>query len=165
MNQVPPITGVAEVVLSVADIDKMKAFYQSVLGFSLYGEWCIPAGPDGEPTEPEEDSDEKPTIVFLTIRELDTILGRNGHPELLALIDYRRHANAVNRFDGHDVRRSTLNHLAFEIPPESYDAHWQRLTELGLSPTSTEFQSMQARAIFFRDPEDNVLELICHLAR
>ncbi len=37
------------------------------------------AGPDGELT-----------VAFLTITDMDTPLGRHGHPQLLALIDYRR---------------------------------------------------------------------------
>ncbi|HNO79803.1 MAG TPA: VOC family protein [Phycisphaerae bacterium] len=151
----PPITGVAEIVLSVRDLPQMREFYRSVLGFGVFSEGCYETQ-DG-PTEGGE-----PTICFLTIREIDTPLGRHGHPQLLALIDHRRHVFARPRFDGHDVRRSTLNHLAFEIPPESYDAHNQRLVALGLNPTYSEFPAMNAKAIFFKDPEGNTLELICH---
>lgn len=89
-------------------------------------------------------------------------MGRHGHPQLFALIDYRRHAFAKRRFTGHDPATSTLNHLAFEILPEAYESEKARLEELGLSPRTTEFPGMSAKALFFSDPEGNVLELICH---
>lgn len=147
-----PVTGVSEVVLSVDDLPTMREFYIRVLGFPLHSELSretLEGDPDGEPT-----------ITFLTICETDTPLGNGGHPQLLALIDWRRHVHARKRFVGHDVTRSTLNHLAFEIPPESFDEHAARLQDLELS--FSEFPSMNARAMFFHDPEGNALELICH---
>jgi catechol 2,3-dioxygenase len=154
-NVAPPITGVAEIVLSVRDLPQMRDFYRSVLGFGVFSESCHES--EAGPTDGGE-----PTICFLSIREIDTPLGRHGHPQLLALIDHRRHVFAKPRFDGHDVRRSTLNHLAFEIPPESYEAHNDRLIRFGLNPTYSEFPAMNAKAIFLKDPEGNTLELICH---
>ncbi len=155
MAAIPPITGVAEIVLSVRDLPKMRDFYREVLGFALLGEACHETGP-------EPDLDGEPTIAFLTIKQMDTPLGRHGHPQLLALIDFQRHVFAKARFDGHEPARSTLNHLAFEIAPESYEAHKQRLETLGLRPRQAAFPAMTARALFFSDPEQNLLELICH---
>lgn len=156
MSDMPPITGVAEIVLSVRDLPAMREFYSRVLGFRLHSEACHEHGAEPEAGEP--------TICFLTICDIDTPLGRHGHPQLLALIDHRRHVFARSRLVGHDVSRSTLNHLAFEIPPESFDAWRERLTGLGLGPTVSEFPAMKARAMFFRDPEGITLELICHIA-
>lgn len=153
MHEIPPITGVAEIVLSVSDLPAMRAFYRDVLGFPVYSELCIEK--DGV-----VDPNGLATICFLTIKELQTPLGEK-HPQLLALIDYKRHASAKKRLIGHDVQRSTLNHLAFEIPPESYDAHRDRLKSMELLETETEFPGMNAKAMFFRDPERNVLEFIC----
>ena len=154
MNTVPPITGVSEVVLNVADLPRMREFYVSVLSFPVHSEISM------ETLVPDPNSD--PTISFLTICQTDTPLCRGGHPQLLVLIDYRRHIHAKARFVGHDVTRSTLNHLAFEIPPESYDAHVRNLTDLKITLSFSEFPSLNARAVFFRDPEGNTLELICH---
>ena len=148
------ITGVSEVVLSVADLPKMRDFYMRILGFPLHSELSM------EKLVPDPDGD--PTITFLTICETDTPLGREGHPQLLAMIDYRRHIHARRRFTGHDVTQSTLNHLAFEIPAASFEEQAKRLTDVGIEITFSEFPGMNARAIFFKDPEGNVLELICH---
>ena len=151
MKDALQITGVAEVVLSVRNLPLMREFYRDVLGFALHSEGCYDQGP--KPTPGGE-----ATISFLTIRQIDTPLGRNGHPQLLALIDFKRHA----RLFGHEQTTSTLNHLAFEIPPESYEAQRQRLESLGLAPSLSEFPDMAAKALFFSDPEGNQLELICH---
>lgn len=153
MPEMPPITGVAEIVLSVSDLPLMREFYVDVMGFPVYSEACI-----------EDDSgvnlDGEPTISFMTIKQINTPLGPT-HPQMLVLIDYQRHASAKKRLIGHDVRRSTLNHLAFEIPPESYDAHRTRLLSLGLKLSETSFPAMNAKAMFFKDPEANALEFIC----
>lgn len=154
MKNIPPITGVSEIVLSVADLPTVRDFYINILGFPLHSELSM------ENLDPDPDGD--PTISFLTICQTDTPLGRGGHPQLLALIDYRRHVHARKRLVGHDVTQSTLNHLAFEIPPDSFDDHSKRLDELGIQLTFSDFPDMNARAIFFKDPEGNVLELISH---
>lgn len=125
-----------------------------VMGFPLHSEVSLEeavADPDGEPT-----------ITFLTICETNTPLALGGHPQLMALIDYRRHIHARRRFVGHDISQSTLNHLAFEIPPDSFDAHASRLSDLGIALWFSDFPAMNARAMFFSDPEGNLLELICH---
>jgi catechol-2,3-dioxygenase len=158
MNQPPTIIGVAEVALSVNDLPSMKKFYQDILGFELLSEACHENSEIADP-------DGKPTIVFLIIRDSTSPLGTHGHPLLLVLIDHRRHVFARNRLVGHDVSRSTLNHLAFEIPLEQYDSTLVRLNSLQLNPTESVFDHMNAKAIFFRDPEGNVLELICHVPR
>ncbi len=154
MANQPPIAGLSEVVLNVIDLPKMRDFYMRVMGFPLHSEVSLET--------PEADPDGEPTITFLTVCQTDTPLGRGGHPQLLALIDFRRHVYAKARVTGHDVSRSTLNHLAFEIPPESFDEHVARFGELGIEVVFSEFPAMQARAMFFQDPEGNALELICH---
>ncbi len=154
MQKIPSITCVSEIVLNVADLPKSREFYMRVMGFPLHSELSMEdaaADPDGEPT-----------ITFLTICETNTPLGLGGHPQLLALIDYRRHVHAKRRFVGRDTSQSTLNHLAFEIPPDSFDAHAKRLSDFGIDLSFSDFPAMNARAMFFKDPEGNVLELICN---
>jgi len=153
-QRTPSILGVSEIVLSVADLPVMRQFYVEVLGFpvlreiSMETETAVPGG--------------EPTISFLKLQDCDTPLGRHLHPQMLVLIDYQRHVYARERFTGHEVGKSTLNHLAFEISPEDYEWYSDRLSELGVGLHFSEFPDLSARAIFFNDPEGNVLELICH---
>ena len=154
VDGVPPILGVSEIVLSVADLPAMRQFYVQVLGFPVLNEKSMESEthrPSGEPT-----------ISFLKIGDCDTPLGRHLHPQMLVLIDFQRHVYARERLIGHDVKRSTLNHLAFEISPEDYDLHLKRLQDRGIDVRFSEFPELCARAIFFNDPEGNLLELICH---
>ena len=148
------VTGVAEVALNVRDLPRMRRFYEEVLGFPLLYQGCHEDGPEPDPAG-------EPTIAFLTIAESDTPLGRRGHPQILALIDYRRHAFAQARFRGHERSTSTFNHLAFEIPADRYEAERARLAERGLEPDAVPLPGMAARSLFFDDPEGNQIELIC----
>ncbi len=139
------IRGLAEVVLNIRDMDAMLAFYQGVVGLREHGRM------------PEVD----PTIVFLEVAPLGSALGA-AHPQVLALIDPARHPPAAGRFDTPQRRRSTLNHVAFEIEESDYRPELARLAGLGIETVTAAFPHMRAKAIFFRDPEDNTLELICH---
>jgi len=150
----PRVLGVSEIVLSVRDIPTMRDFYTRVMGFPFVTEACHENGADPDPTG-------EPTITFLKIAETNTPLGRDRHPQLLVLIDHKRHVFARSRLVGHDVTRSTLNHLAFEISPESCDSWQSKLTSLGLDPRPSAFPAFGAKALFIRDPEGNTLELIC----
>ena len=151
MTKALPITAIAEIVLSVSDLHQMKQFYVDVLGFKFLKESSFDKEgnlvPDGEPT-----------ISFLTIKELDTPLGRHSHPQVLVFIDYQRHSSGR---PGHEVSTSTLHHLAFEIPPDSYEAHHKKLQLLDLDPKEIVFESISAKSLFFKDPEGNSIELIC----
>ena len=140
------IKGVAEIVINVRDLAGMQKFYEDVLGFTFHSAF------------PEEE----PTIVFLAIKELDSPLGRGGHPQAFALIDAKRHLFTRDTYSGLNHQRSPLNHLAFEIDEADYDGEQQRLRSLGLEVSTMQFPHMQAKAIFFKDPEGNLLELICH---
>ena len=140
----PNIRGVAEIVLNARDLDSMSAFYQGVLGFELHSQ------------HPKA----HPTIVFMRIGPCHTGLNES-HPQQLALIDPDRHPAAKGRFDAPTDRAFPLNHIAFEIEEREYDAHLEHLRNEGLEPFEAKFEHAQAKALFFRDPEGNRLELIC----
>ena len=70
--------------------------------------------------------------------------------------------NTRDTYVGLDNQRSSLNHFAFEIDEASYNSEQRRLKDLGLETLLRTFPFLQARAIFFNDPEGNRIELICH---
>ena len=153
MTKLPPITGIAEIVLNVTDLARMRTFYQQALRFQFHSQQSMETekpNPQGEPT-----------ICFLQISESNSPLSVNGHPQLLALIDYKRHVFA-KRFTGLRSDESSLNHLAFEIPEAGFTDYLEHLTSLGIDAFVTQFPAMNAQAIFFSDPEGNRLELIAH---
>ncbi len=128
------IMHIAEVALRVRDLPRMKAFYQERLGLEV-----------------ELEGDHH---VFLKVGELPSPLGQVGHPQMLVLFD---------RQVALDQATTTLDHLAFEIPPDRLATERQRLRargELVRERAWPETLPWRARALFFYDPEGNVVELI-----
>lgn len=129
------IMHIAEVGLSVKDLPRSVAFYQKVLGLEIVRAY--------------------PTIVFLKAGELDSPLGRGGHPQLLVLFDRQVQP---------DIALTTLDHIAFEIPLEGFQAEHQRLQQFGLEVSERiwrgEYAWLGARSLFIDDPDGNNVELI-----
>lgn len=140
------VKGVAEIVLNVHDIDKMRRFYEQVIGFEFHSQF------------PEDN----PTIIFLTIKEQDSPLARGGHPQIFGLVDPERHMFRRSGFAGLDVSRSSLNHLALEIDRSDFESELERLESLGLEVSTVAFPRLNAIGLFFEDPERNLIEFICH---
>ena len=128
---------IAEVGLRVKDLPQMVAFYQEVLGLEIVRTF--------------------PKYVFMKAGELDSALGRGGHPQLLVLFD---------REVALDIALTTLDHLAFEIPLERYAAERERLQAMGLELVERAWSGihawLRARSLFVDDPEGNTIELIAH---
>ena len=128
------ITHIAEVGLSVDNLQEMVAFYENVLGFEVENVYANHA--------------------FLKIANLDSPLGEIGHALILGLFDRQSERN---------VNTSTLDHLAFEIPAEFYDeavGHFQSLNMVIRERSWPDSLDWKARSFFFKDPEGNVIEII-----
>jgi catechol 2,3-dioxygenase len=128
---------IAELGLRVTDLPRAVAFYQEVLGLEIVRAY--------------------PTIVFLKTGELDSPLGHGGHPQLLVLFDRKVKL---------DIALTTVDHFAFEISLEKYPTERERLEQMGLELTERiwrgEYAWLQARSVFFDDPDGNTIELIAH---
>jgi len=126
---------IAELGLRVTDLPRAVAFYQEVLGLEIVRAY--------------------PTIVFLKAGELDSPLGRGGHPQLLVLFDRQVQI---------DITLTTLDHIAFEIPLEHFQAERERLQQLGLEVSERiwrgEYAWLGACSLFLDDPDGNNVELI-----
>jgi catechol-2,3-dioxygenase len=84
---------------------------------------------------------------------LEVAAGVAGHPQLLVLFDRAREVGPES---------STLDHVAFVIEPDEYDARRRRLEEHGLEVTPKEFPSFGWRALFVSDPDGNTVEFVCY---
>ena len=76
-----------------------------------------------------------------------------GHPQALVLFD--RGAPVA-------PDTSTLDHLAFVIDVDAYQARRSQLERLGLRVTPKEFPLFHWRALFVTDPDGNTVEFVCH---
>jgi len=90
----------------------------------------------------------EPYFVFFKVAE-----AVDGHPQIFALFD--READV-------EQAHSSLDHFAFLIDLETYGAHQQRLTQLGVDVFPKTFPHFHWRALFFADPEGNTVEFVCH---
>jgi catechol 2,3-dioxygenase-like lactoylglutathione lyase family enzyme len=128
---------IAEVGLRVTDLPRAVAFYQEALGLEIVRSYL--------------------TIVFLKAGELDSQLGRGGHPQLLVLFDRQVQLT---------IALTTLDHLAFEISLEQVPTERERLQQMGLEVIERiwqgEYAWLRARSLFFDDPDGNTIELIAH---
>lgn len=144
MEERRPITGISEVVLRVEDIDAVRAFYVDVVGLELWRS--------------------SPGFVFLKVADVDSPLGRESHPQVVALVDRDEHPWEWPGIDyrSPDPARSSLDHIAFEIHPDTIESERERLEDEGLDVAVVTFPFLRARGLFFRDPEGNVVEFLAH---
>ena len=59
------------------------------------------------------------------------------------------------------VESTSLHHFALEIDLADYEPERARLHGLGLDVVTAEHRWCQWRSIYVRDPEGNVVELVC----
>ena len=129
----PRIKAIGEIALRVSDLDAMHKFYEKVLGLGLMKRFEHAA--------------------FFRIKE-----GYKGHTQILALFD----RSGQPDYEGLDPNKSPIDHLAFEIDLEDYEAEKKRLTDLNVIIREDVHQWVKWRSIYFTDPDGNTVELVCH---
>lgn len=83
--------------------------------------------------------------------------GVGGHTQVLALFDRTAGQKAPVGY-----RRPPLDHIAFGIELDDYDAELQRLQSLGAEVSTTTHAWVQWRSIYVTDPEGNIVEWVCY---
>ncbi len=128
-----PIAGIGEIAFRVDDLDEMQAFYEDVVGLELMNR--------------------AETNVFFDIAP-----GVGGHTQVLALFD----RSDTNDYTPPDRARTTVDHVAFEIPRDAYESERARLRSHRIEPIEKTFEWVSWRSLFFDDPEGNRVELVCY---
>jgi catechol 2,3-dioxygenase-like lactoylglutathione lyase family enzyme len=123
----------AELGLRATNLPPMVAFYRDVVGLEIVREF--------------------PGYVFMKTGQLDSPLGRGGHPQMLVLFDRQVPLSSS---------LTTLDHFAFEVALEDFEAEKARIEDLGLTVRTREFGWMHGRSFFFNDPDGNTIEFIAH---
>ena len=124
----PTITGVAEAVLYVSDLDRATAFYQNVLGLPL-------------------------TAAFNEARFLQT--GRHSTLILFAVEGIQNRRSVI---PSHGAKGEI--HVALAVPAKEMDEWRDKLKANGVSIEHEQEWSLGTHSIYFRDPDNNSLELI-----
>lgn len=179
------VTGFAEVGLRVDDLEAMARFYQKAFGLVRWREYpgyvflaVRRWSPEDEAASglgmAEGEEGRAPTRRPAGIggggppgEEVEGGLEVDPEttpPPVLALID--REARpwpwASARAAPGPAGLSSLDHVTFRIPLEAYEDERSWLEELGLEVVTAEFRWMRTRALFVRDPEGNVVQLVAH---
>ena len=126
------VRGLAEVVLSVRDLDRSIQFYRDVLGLKVIS----PAGMKG--------------AVFFQVGE------DQGVPHQLVLATLPKDAP---EFPSERTQR-LMRHYAIEVTPESFESERERLQGLGLDVRYGEHPFLPLKALYVDDPDGNEIELV-----
>jgi catechol 2,3-dioxygenase-like lactoylglutathione lyase family enzyme len=122
-----------EIALRVDDLDEMQRFYQDVIGLELMQRF--------------------PTSAFFKVAD-----GFAGHTQTVALFDRSGHAG----YQGLSATQSTVDHIAFAIAIDDFEAEKQRLEAAGLQVSVTQHAWVHWRSLYVHDPEGNEVEFVCH---
>ncbi len=127
------IKSLGEIALRVHDLDAMQAFYQNIIGLELMRRF--------------------PNSAFFKIAD-----GHAGHTQILALFDRRKEPG----YAGLNAAHTTVDHIAFVIALEDFEAERKRLEGLGCQLKFATHERVHWRSLYVRDPEGNNVELVCH---
>ena len=133
MTAARAVRGLGEIALRVADLDRMQAFYQGVIGLELLQRF--------------------PRSAFFRIAD-----GVAGHTQILALFDRATEPG----YQGLSSAHTTVDHLAFAIALEDFAAEKARLEAAGLRVDTAEHAWVHWRSLYVDDPEGNRVELVCY---
>ena len=140
------IRGLAEIVILVDDLARMRDFYENVLALQRMNEETDVL----RRTSPEAFAKTSEPYAFYRVRDEGGL-----HGDLFALFD----AKARGRQPGEQAA-SRLEHIAFRIDLADFTTEKARLETLGLEVREKEFPFIRCRSLFFRDPEQNMIELV-----
>jgi len=128
------ISGLAEIVLVVQDLDRSLAFYRDLLGLTVISPPGLPA-------------------VFLRVGE-----ERAGVPQQIVLVP--RGADAASAAATKAGR--VLHHIGLEVAPDQYDGEQARLAAAGLEVRGGGHPFLPVEAFYIDDPDGNEVELVRH---
>ncbi len=81
-----------------------------------------------------------------------------GHTQVLGLFD----RSYLDGYRGVGQERSPLDHLAFTIDIADLESEKTRLEGIGVQVIEKEHVGFSWRALFFKDPEGNTVELVAY---
>jgi catechol 2,3-dioxygenase len=129
------ISGLAEVVLLVQDIEKSLAFYRDLLGLTVIS-------PEGFP------------VAFLRVGE-----ERPGVPHQIVLVPRPPEARASA---GGKMERD-VHHIGLEVPATEYEAERERIARRGIEVRGGEHPFLPVEAFYIDDPDGNEIEIVARV--
>lgn len=146
------LKGIIHVGLTVTDLERSVAFYRDILGLTYLGEMEM----EGLETERLfQQKDCKARVAYL-----------NGSPELAAPpVELIQFVGQEPERQAGNLFRTSISELCFAV--EDIDREYLRLKDLGVeflsepqTFDSTEYGFGKSRAVYLRDPDGIILELL-----
>ena len=122
-----------EFALRVENLPAMRTFYRDVVGLG----------------DPIGDFD---TATFFGLGQ-----SHAGHEAVFVLFD----RSEPDGYTGIDSDKTTIDHFAFSLDPDDFDAEVDRLRDHGLELDFAYHDWVEWRSVYFSDPEGNRVELVC----
>lgn len=145
------ITSIAHIGLTVSNIERSVAFYKHTLKLEYLGEMKM-GGPETAALFKKEGCEAR--VAYLK--------PKNSTGPLVELIQFTSFAAQLH---GSDLFETSISELCFAV--DDIDAETARLKKLGIKLISdpqtfdsTEYGFGKSRAIYFYDPDENILEFI-----
>ena len=146
------LKGILHVGLTVTDLDRSVAFYRDMLGLAYLGEMEM-EGPETEQLFQQKGC--KARVAYL-----------NGSRELAAPpVELIQFVGQYPDRQAGDLFRTSISELCFAV--EDIDREYRRLQEMGVeflsepqTFDSTEYGFGKSRAVYLRDPDGIILELL-----
>lgn len=129
------LRGLAEVVLSVQDMQKSLAFYRDLLGLEVISPPELPA-------------------VFLRLGG-----PREGVPHQIVLVPQRAETSPA----GGQATRRNLHHLGLEVAATAFQAERERFEKLGIATRSGVHPFLPVEAFYLDDPDGNEIEIVARI--
>lgn len=127
------VRGLGELALRVTDLEAMTAFYRDVVGLDVLREF--------------DDA------TFFDVAD-----GHGGHTTIVALFDRSESEDYV----APDPTRTTVDHFAFTVDRDDFDAERDRLESLDIDLEFATHEWVSWRSLYFSDPEGNRVEFVCY---
>ncbi len=134
----PRVRALGETVLRVKDLEAVKRFYTDIVGLDILREFD--------------------RIAFLKVSD-----GYGGHTQIIGL--FYESLRVPFPKDPHEpvhLEQTSLHHFALEIDKNDFEGELNRLRTLGVEVTTFEHRWCHWRSLYVRDPEGNILELVCY---
>ncbi len=145
------IPSVAHIGLTVSDLNRSVAFYRDVMGFTYLGEMSM-GGPESAALFQRPGCSAR--VGYLQTAD--------KHASLVELIEFTDQPSATSE---PSLFQTSISELCFTT--DDIDAEYQRLLALGVeflsepqTFDSTAYGFGKSRAVYLRDPDRNILELI-----
>ena len=133
------VRALGEVVLRARDPAASRDFYENVIGLEVLRHF------------------DQERMTFFRIAE-----GYGGHTTILALFPLDWPSNSSGHgWTGQTPSSTTLHHFALTIPLAEYDVALAYFEDRAIPVTTNTYPWIGWRSMYVRDPDDNVVELVC----